>query len=110
MEIFYCLLLNGADDAHEWIGTVPYEKLPSAFDPPDGIIATANARMSKIAVDCVAGCGEDRMFRVPQQPPRPRNRLREGAPFARDDIDTMIGLAQQGIAVLIAAQRAALGK
>src|SRR3954465_25572 len=38
--------VSGADDAHEWIGTIPYEKLPSTFDPPDGIIATANARMT----------------------------------------------------------------
>src|SRR3954465_4721233 len=37
--------VNGSDDAHEWIGTIPYDKLPSTFDPPDGIVATANARM-----------------------------------------------------------------
>jgi penicillin G amidase len=37
--------VSGADDAHEWVGTIPYEKLPSTFDPPDGIVATANARM-----------------------------------------------------------------
>src|SRR5437868_6748615 len=37
--------VSGADDAHEWIGSIPFEKLPSAFDPPDGIVATANARM-----------------------------------------------------------------
>ena len=37
--------VSGADVAHEWIGTIPYDKLPSVFDPPDGIIATANARM-----------------------------------------------------------------
>jgi len=34
----------------------------------------------------------------------------EGAPFARQDIDTMLGLAQHGIGVLVAAQRAALGQ
>src|SRR3954471_4061268 len=37
--------VNGSDDAHEWIGTILYDKLPSAFDPPDGTVATANARM-----------------------------------------------------------------
>src|SRR3954469_7049565 len=37
--------VNGSDDAHEWIGTIPYDKLPSAFDPSEGIVATANARM-----------------------------------------------------------------
>ena len=39
------LPVSGADDAHEWTGSIPYDKLPSAFDPPDGIVATANARM-----------------------------------------------------------------
>jgi penicillin G amidase len=38
--------VSGADDEHEWTGTIPYEKLPSVFDPPDGIVATANARMT----------------------------------------------------------------
>ena len=37
--------VSGADDAHEWIGSIPYEKLPSVLDPREGIIATANARM-----------------------------------------------------------------
>ncbi len=34
----------GDDDAHEWTGYVPYEKLPSVYDPPSGVIATANGR------------------------------------------------------------------
>jgi len=34
----------GDDDAHEWTGYVPYDKLPSIYDPPSGIIATANGR------------------------------------------------------------------
>ena len=37
--------VSGTDDAHEWIGSVPYEQLPSVLDPVGGIIATANARM-----------------------------------------------------------------
>ena len=36
----------GEDDAHEWTGYVPYDKLPSVFDPPSGIIATANGRIT----------------------------------------------------------------
>jgi len=36
----------GDDDAHEWTGYVPYEKLPSLYDPPSGIIATANSRVT----------------------------------------------------------------
>jgi len=34
----------GDDDSHEWTGYVPYDKLPSVYDPPSGIIATANSR------------------------------------------------------------------
>ncbi len=37
---------NGADDAHEWTGAIPFDKLPWTFDPPSGIIATANSRVS----------------------------------------------------------------
>ncbi len=34
----------GDDDSHEWTGYVPFEQLPSVYDPPSGIIATANGR------------------------------------------------------------------
>src|SRR2546422_786243 len=37
---------NGSDDAHEWIGYIPFEKLPSIFNPASGIIATANGRIT----------------------------------------------------------------
>jgi len=37
---------NGSDNAHEWVGYVPFEKLPSALNPPSGIIATANSRIT----------------------------------------------------------------
>ncbi len=38
------LPVSGADDAHEWNGYVPFEDMPSAYNPPSGIIATANGR------------------------------------------------------------------
>jgi len=37
---------SGSDDAHEWVGYIPFEKLPSVFNPPSGIIATANSRIT----------------------------------------------------------------
>lgn len=40
------LPVSGADDQHEWKGYIPFDKLPSAFDPPSGILATANSRIS----------------------------------------------------------------
>ena len=36
----------GEDDAHAWSGFVAYDKLPSVFDPPSGILATANGRIT----------------------------------------------------------------
>jgi len=36
----------GEDDAHEWTGYVPFDQLPSVYDPPSGIIATANGRIA----------------------------------------------------------------
>jgi penicillin amidase len=40
------LPVSGADNAHEWIGYIPYEKLPSIYNPPSGVIATANGRIT----------------------------------------------------------------
>jgi penicillin G amidase len=37
---------NGSDNAHEWVSYVPFEKLPSVLNPPSGIIATANSRVT----------------------------------------------------------------
>jgi penicillin G amidase len=37
---------SGVDNAHEWTGYIPFEKLPSIFNPPSGIIATANGRIT----------------------------------------------------------------
>jgi penicillin amidase len=40
------LPVSGADNAHEWTGYIPFDRLPSAFDPPSGILATANGRIT----------------------------------------------------------------
>jgi len=37
---------NGSDNAHEWVDYIPYEKMPSILNPPSGIIATANGRIT----------------------------------------------------------------
>ncbi|MCI0349368.1 MAG: penicillin acylase family protein, partial [Acidobacteriales bacterium] len=33
----------GHDDAYEWNGYIPFDELPRVFDPPSGVIATANS-------------------------------------------------------------------
>ena len=35
-----------ADEQHEWQGFIGFDQLPSASDPPDGLLATANARVT----------------------------------------------------------------
>ena len=40
------LPVSGADNAHEWNSFIPFEKLPSVYNPPSGIIATANGRIT----------------------------------------------------------------
>ncbi len=40
------LPVSGEDNRHEWTGSVPFDALPSIFDPPSGILATANGRIT----------------------------------------------------------------
>jgi penicillin amidase len=37
---------NGNDNLQDWIGYIPFEELPTVFNPPSGIIATANSRIT----------------------------------------------------------------
>ncbi len=39
-------LLSGWSGEHEWRGAIPPDALPAVYDPPDGIIATANNRIT----------------------------------------------------------------
>jgi penicillin amidase len=40
------LPVSGADNAHEWTSYIPFGKLPSIYNPPSGVIATANGRIA----------------------------------------------------------------
>jgi len=37
---------NGSDNSHEWTTYIPFDQMPSIYDPPSGIIATANGRIT----------------------------------------------------------------
>ncbi|MBB5344427.1 penicillin acylase family protein [Tunturibacter empetritectus] len=37
---------DALDTTQDWAGTIPYEMLPRVVDPPNGILATANARVT----------------------------------------------------------------
>jgi penicillin amidase len=64
------LPVSGADDAHEWKGYIPYDDMPHVYDPPNGIIATANGRIApdgykySISTDWDAPWRTDRIYRV----------------------------------------------
>jgi penicillin amidase len=40
------LPVSGADSAHDWTGFIAYDQMPRVFNPPAGVIATANSRIS----------------------------------------------------------------
>ncbi|MDR3765142.1 MAG: penicillin acylase family protein [Acidobacteriota bacterium] len=40
------LPVAGWNDDHEWLAYVPFDAMPTAYNPPSGIIATANGRIT----------------------------------------------------------------
>ena len=38
--------VDALDTTQDWAGLIPYDKLPQALDPPNGILATANNRVT----------------------------------------------------------------
>ena len=64
------LPVSGADDAHEWTGYIPFDKLPSIYNPPSGVIATANGRIApdgypySIAAEWEAPWRTERIYHV----------------------------------------------
>jgi len=64
------LPVSGADDDHEWTGYIPFDKLPSVYDPPEGILATANGRITpnkypySVSTQWDAAWRTERIYRV----------------------------------------------
>ncbi|MFZ3340973.1 MAG: penicillin acylase family protein [Terriglobales bacterium] len=64
------LPVSGSDDAHEWKGYIPFDDMPHAYDPPTGILATANGRIApedykySISTEWEAPWRTDRIYRV----------------------------------------------
>jgi penicillin amidase len=69
---------TAAPDAasHEWAGYIPFDQLPKAFDPPDGILVTANARVTPdgysfpITLDWMAPYRTERIYKVLEAGPQ----------------------------------------
>jgi penicillin G amidase len=76
------LPMSGSDDAHEWKGWIPFDQMPHIYDPPGGILATANGRITpdgykySISTDWDAPWRTDRIYRV----------LESGKKFAPPDM------------------------
>jgi penicillin amidase len=76
------LPVSGADDAHEWTAYIPFDKLPSIYNPSSGVIATANGRITpdgyaySIATEWEAPWRTERIFHV----------LESGGKFAPADM------------------------
>ncbi|MFZ3262989.1 MAG: penicillin acylase family protein [Terriglobales bacterium] len=64
------LPVSGSDDAHEWTGFIPFDEMPHGYDPPTGILATANGRIApdgykySISTEWDAPWRTDRIYRV----------------------------------------------
>ena len=64
------LPVSGSDDVHEWKGWIPFDEMPHVYDPPSGILATANGRITpdgykySISTDWDAPWRTDRIYRV----------------------------------------------
>jgi penicillin G amidase len=65
-----CVPVSGADDVHEWAGFIPFNQMPTVLDPPTGIIATANGRITsdkypyEFALEWVFGARTQRIYEV----------------------------------------------
>jgi penicillin amidase len=61
---------------HEWAGYIPFDQLPQAFDPPDGILATANSRVTPdgyrypITLNWLAPYRTERIYKVLEASPQ----------------------------------------
>ena len=64
------LPVSGSDDAHEWKGWIPFDDMPHVYDPPAGILASANGRIApkgykySISAEWDAPWRTDRIYRV----------------------------------------------
>jgi penicillin amidase len=61
--------------AHDWAGYIPFDQLPQAFDPPDGVLATANGRVTldgyryPITLDWMAPYRTERIYKILEKKP-----------------------------------------
>lgn len=79
------LPVDGSNDEHEWKGYIPFDKLPSIYNPPSGILATANGKVTPdgyeypVSSEWSAPYRTERIYRV----------LQSGRKFSAADMLTL---------------------
>jgi penicillin amidase len=74
--------------AHEWAGSIPFDQLPQAYDPADGVLVTANARVTPdgsrypITLDWMAPYRTERIYRALEPGPEWESSTVPGEMFA----------------------------
>ncbi|HKB53038.1 MAG TPA: penicillin acylase family protein, partial [Ramlibacter sp.] len=64
------LPVAGSTDDHEWTGYIPWDEMPRVFDPPSGVLATANGRITPddykyfVSAEWEAPYRTERIYRV----------------------------------------------
>ena len=62
--------MDGRDPLGEWVGYIPFEQMPESFDPPGGLVATANSRVVPdrypfpVTIDWAAPYRNERIWKV----------------------------------------------
>jgi penicillin amidase len=63
---------DGRDPLGEWVGYIPFDQMPQSFDPPGGVVATANSRVTPegyafpVTLDWAAPYRNERIWKVLQ--------------------------------------------
>ncbi|WP_370657423.1 penicillin acylase family protein [Deinococcus sp. KNUC1210] len=72
------------DGAHRWTGYIPFAKLPHVFNPTDGLVVTAN---NKVTPDSYQPfLANNRVWAEPYRAERILQRLDTGSPLTLDDV------------------------
>ncbi len=75
----------GSDDDHEWTRYIPFDSLPRIYNPPAGIIATANSRITPSIYPYSISTG----WEAPWRSARIYRVLRSGRRFSAADMLTL---------------------
>jgi len=87
-------IVPGNDDTHEWHGYIPFDNLPSIFNPASGIIATANGRVAPdgypylLANQWGSPYRTERIYKVLEQSLRDSNKKFSAADMLALQMDT----------------------